>query len=403
MVNGKFKCHVCNALNDSKLKHEEHIARHPYCELCDIYCSGEAPFQTHLAGNLHKSREPLQEEERPDYLFQCPACKEGFQTVLRLKDHLKNSHDVVIICKECEALGHNPVGQVLLCSELIDHYNQIHNKEMAQGDLPFYGRKRQGEMRPQGYVMCKLCPWPSFQTLGSPGLWITNEPNMTTIKNHFKKFHPEHVRDFQEKIVLGCQLCKDQLPGTRDLSLWRALLDKHRREEREEEGEGMSSNTARTVHTNLCPYCGDTVGKGSAGQNHIKRHHLHLTFACKQCQLAERFYYPTLDDVHRHLKLKHLGVGRNCNNKVVFPGSRANLAAFAWVKCKTCDFRGIGHGREVRNHLKSHLGSGEENLEIFCRICHKDDQALGIFEDFQEFIIHFEENHGDILPFLADQ
>jgi len=298
MVNGKFKCHVCNALNDSKLKHEEHIARHPYCELCDIYCSGEAPFQTHLAGNLHKSREPLQEEERPDYLFQCPACKEGFQTVLRLKDHLKNSHDVVIICKECEALGHNPVGQVLLCSELIDHYNQIHNKEMAQGDLPFYGRKRQGEM---------------------------------------------------------------------------------------------------------CPYCGDTVGKGSAGQNHIKRHHLHLTFACKQCQLAERFYYPTLDDVHRHLKLKHLGVGRNCNNKVVFPGSRANLAAFAWVKCKTCDFRGIGHGREVRNHLKSHLGSGEENLEIFCRICHKDDQALGIFEDFQEFIIHFEENHGDILPFLADQ
>ena len=296
-------------------------------------------------------------------------------------------------------MGHNPVGQALFCSELMAHYKQIHHKEMAAGDLPFYGRKGQGEMTAQGYVVCKLCPTkPSYQTLGSPGLWMTNEPNLTTIKNHFKKFHPENVWNYKEKIVLGCQLCEDELPGTRDLSLWRALLDKHRRDEGEEEGE------VKTARTNLCPYCGDTVGKGAACQTHIKRHHLHLTFACKLCKLTERLYYPSLEDVHRHLNMKHFGLSRNNNNnQVVFPGSRSNLAAFSWVKCKTCEFRGVGSGAEVRNHLQSHPGSGVENLEIFCRICHKDDKALAIFEDFQEFIEHFQETHGDIMKFLADK
>ena len=419
----KFKCQVCNTVSDSKLQHDQHkdAEKHQkalarvnstevtkyFCEICDVHCTGDAPFQQHLAGKVHRSKESAQsshqEESLDHHLFQCPACKEGFQKAAKLREHVKNSHDIVIICKECEALGHNPVGQVLLCSELIDHYNQIHNKEMTPADLPFYGRKRQaGAMRPQGYVMCKLCPWPSYNTLGSPGLWINNEPNMTTIKNHFKKFHPDNVRDFQERIVLGCQLCLDQLPGTRDLSLWRALLDKHRREEGEGEGAGPPEKSARTVKTNLCPYCGDTVGKGAAGQSHIKRQHLHLTFACKLCQLSDRFYFPSLEDVFRHLKLNHLKISRN-NSQIVFPGSKSNLSAFAWVKCKTCDFRGVGHGREVRNHLRSHLGSGEENLEIFCRICHRDDKALGIFEDFQEFIIHFEENHSDIVPFLHDQ
>ena len=381
-----------------------------FCSLCNIQCTGAAPYQQHLTGKQHRAKETNQDslspavpcspkEEGPDHLFQCPACKEGFQKSGQLNEHVKNNHDVIIICKECEALGHNPVGQVLLCSELMDHYNHIHHKEMTAGDLPFYGRKRLGEMRPQGYVMCKLCPTkPSYQSLGSPGLWITNEPNMTIIKNHFKKFHPKNVWNYKEKIVLGCQLCEDELPGTRDLSLWRALLDKHRRDEGE--GEGKREVRARTGHTSLCPYCGDTVGKGAAAQSHIKRDHFHLTFACKLCQLSERFYYPSLEDVHRHLKLKHLGVGKNNNKQIVFPGSRSNLAAFSWVKCKTCDFRGVGNGREVKNHLKSHPGSGEENLEIFCRICHKDDKALGIFEDFHEFISHFEDTHRDIVPFL---
>ena len=383
-----------------------------YCDLCSVQCSGAQQFQEHLGGKKHRANETSQDcltpeaprspqEESAEYLFQCPACKDGFQKAGKLNEHVKSSHDVVILCKECEAMGHNPVGEALFCSELMDHYKQIHHKEMTAGDLPFYGRKRQGEMRPQGYVMCRLCPTkPSYQTLGSPGLWMTNEPNLTTIKNHFKKLHPDNVWNYKEKIVLGCQLCEDQLPGTRDLSLWRALLDKHRRDEVEEEGEGREVKSART---NLCLYCGDTVGKGAACQTHIKRQHLHLTFACKLCSLNERFYYPSLEDVHRHLKMKHLGVGRNNNNQIVFPGSRSNLAAFSWAKCKTCDFRGVGSGREVRNHLQSHQGSGEENLEIFCRICHKDDKALGIFEDFQEFIEHFQDTHRDILLFLADK
>ena len=117
--------------------------------------------------------------------------------------------------------------------------------------------------------------------------------------------------------------------------------------------------------------------------------------------MRDRYYYESLLDVFRHLQLKH--IGRHSYQHVVFPGTRSDLGAFAWVKCKTCDFRGVGSGREVRNHLQSHRGSGEENLEIFCRICHKDDQALGIFEDFEEFIEHFQYTHSDILLFLADR
>ena len=116
-------------------------------------------------------------------------------------------------------MGHNPAGQAIFSEELIAHYSDAHNKSISSADLRFYGRKAKGlqQMKSQGYVRCNLCPQP--WSLGSPGLWFTNDPSMKQIENHFKKIHPRSVQDFQGKISLCCQLCEDRLPGYR-LSQW---------------------------------------------------------------------------------------------------------------------------------------------------------------------------------------
>ena len=156
------------------------------------------------------------------------------------------------------------------------------------------------------------------------------------------------------------------------------------------------------VLSHLCPYCGEKVPReGQAPQLHIKQRHYNLTFSCKLCQLKDRFYYQSHQDVLRHLESKHYGVGRKTEANIIFPGSRSNLSAFAWVKCRACQFRGIGGGEEVFNHLKSHPGSGPENLDIFCRLCHKDDTAAEIFEDFREFEDHFKKSHHQIIQTLS--
>ena len=248
----KYKCKVCHSLSKDLLEHGQHKEgqKHQdalktycpdcriHCHLCDVHSSGPLPWRQHLLGNQHKTKlaaaaalnKASHAVSNPSaVVLQCPACQQDFAEVADLKDHVKASHDLLLTCTECETRGHNPKGQALFCQELVEHYSQVHNKKMEVTDLPYYGKKGGEKMTAQGYVVCKLCPKPSYQTLGSPGLWMTNQPNLTTIKSHFKKFHPENVWNYKEKIVLGCQLCEDKLPGTRDLSLWRALLDKHKR------------------------------------------------------------------------------------------------------------------------------------------------------------------------------
>ena len=445
---GDYKCQICNTLSESKLQHQQHKVgnkhrlalatvghkkteksfyckhckylcdvKHHHCQLCDVHCHGPVPYQAHLNGNPHKNKESSRDVDEPsqrpqseasDHLvecphYQCPVCQEGFQELAKLKVHVKASHDLIITCKECEAMGHNPAGQVLLCQELIAHLSDIHNKPMTCVDLPFFGRKGNGlnQMATQGYVSCQLCPKPSYESLGSPGVWFTNRLNLTTVKTHFAKYHPESASEFLHKTVLGCQLCQEKLPGVRE-SQWAAHLTKHRLEGRFEdleEGEIFTSTTG-TAPSSICPYCGERVPReGIASQQHIKENHLHLTFTCKLCPLRDRYYYESLQDVFRHLQLKH--IGRHSYQHVVFPGTRSDLGAFAWVKCKTCDFRGIGYGEEIWSHLRSQCGL--VHPDIFCRLCHKDERGGGAFVDFIEFEEHFERRHYDIIQCLSSE
>ena len=433
----KYKCQVCNTLSSSRVEHDQHkegrkhnnakkntyckhcrvhtSVQHFHCQVCDVHSSGPQPWQDHLRSSRHKEKQKQGSDVAPTSnnntsprisppsaaALQCPACQQDFEELAQLKDHVKNNHDILLTCTECEARGYNPRGEALFCRELLEHYSQGHNKKITAHDLPYYGKKGGEKMRPQGYVMCQLCPRPSYQTLGRPGLWFTNQLSLHTIRSHFSKFHPGK-ENYQDLIILGCQLCEDQLPGSRGEAQWRALLNKHNQDDAEEEGEISDLPTPGSVLRLLCPYCGETVPReGEASQHHIKQRHLELTFACKLCRLTDRFYYQSLEDVNKHLKLKHLGVNNYNISNIVLPGSPSNLLAFAWVNCKVCHFKGIGGGKEVWDHLLLHSGSGERILEIFCRLCHRED-TLNVkhFQDFQEFLEHFKAGHSDIIRCL---
>ena len=319
-----------------------------------------------------------------------------------MRDHVKSNHDILLTCTECETRGYQPRGQALFCQELVEHYSKVHNKKITASDLPYYGKKGGEKMVVQGYVVCQLCPTKqSYQTLGRPGLWFTNKLSLPTIRSHFTKHHPGK-ENYLEEIVLGCQLCLDQLPGSRGEAQWRALLNKHSQDDTDEEGENSNQPPPSGVLTRPCPYCGETVPlQGEAAQRHIKTRHLDLTFSCRLCSLKDRYYYQAIEDVFRHLKLKHFGVERNKISNVVLPGSLNNLEAFAWFNCKICGFRKIGVGQEVRDHLQRHPGSGEESLEILCRLCHREDTLnVNAFQNSKEFLEHFKEGHGDIVRSL---
>ena len=423
-----MRCKVCLTLSKDLLEHEEHKAgqRHTeanktycpdcriHCHVCDVHLSGPLPWQQHLRGKQHLTK--LKEapnnasqdvtQPPPAAVLQCPACQQEFPELAELKKHVKTNHDLVMTCTECEARGHQPKGEALFYQELMEHYSQVHNKTMAVTDLPYHGKKGEERMKPQGYVLCKLCPSkPSYQTLGRPGLWFTNQlslPTISSIRSHFTKFHAGK-ENFLQEIVLGCQLCPDQLPGTRGEAQWRALLNKHSQADSDKEGGNSAQLLPCSVLTRPCLYCGETLPiYGEAAQRHIKIRHLDLTFSCKLCRLGDRFYYQALEEVFRHLKLKHFGVDRNRISNVVLPGSLSDLEAFAWAKCKICDFKRIGGVQEVRDHLQRHPGSGGEDLEIFCRLCHRQDTLnVNTFHDIKEFVDHFKEGHGDIVRSLS--
>ena len=436
----KYKCQVCNTLSSSRLQHDQHkkgqthkIAKrktfcqhcrlytsvqHFHCQLCDVHSCGPTPWQDHLRSIQHRNKKEGSEAAPSNAtsgvsppsaeVLQCPACQQDFGEVAQLKAHVKTSHDILMTCTECEARGHNPRGQALFSQELVEHYWQGHNMKITVADLPYYGKKGGEKMRrSQGYVVCQLCPRPSYQTLGSPGLWFTNQLSLIikSVRSHFSKLHPG-AENYLEQISLCCQLCQDQLPASRGEAQWRALLNKHSQDDTEEEEETSAQPQPQPqpqrVLTLLCPYCGEAVAlEGEASQRHIKQRHPELTFSCKLCSLEDRVYYQSLESVNSHLKWNHLGVKNYNLSNIVFPGSLSNLQAFAWVKCKVCAFRGIGGGREVRDHLQLHSGSGEENLKIFCRLCHREDTLIvKHFQDFKEFVEHFKAGHGDILRCL---
>ena len=382
----KFKCEVCSTLSNSKLQHDQHKGGLKHRKAL-VPGDGDGNCAAPNYSSPGTSAAALQ----------CPACQQDFEELAQLKDHVKNNHDILLTCTECEARGYNPRGEALFCQELIEHYSQVHHKKITVSDLPYYGKKGGEKMRSQGYVVCRLCPRPSYLTLGRPGLWFTNQLSLTikTIRSHFTRFHPWR-HNFLDQIRLGCQLCQDQLPGSRDPAQWRALLNKH------EEGESSGQPSPGSVLTQLCPYCGETVPReGEAAQRHIRQRHRELTFSCNLCDMSDRYLYQALEDVFRHLRLKHFGVAGNKMSNIILPGSQSNLEAFAWVKCKICDFRGIGGGEEVRNHLQHHQSGGQENLDIFCRLCHRDDRNLvDTFQNFEEYAQHFKADHGDIVRIL---
>ena len=420
----KYKCKVCNTLSNSRQEYDQHKegwkhkeAKKSYCPhcrihcyLCDVHSSGPQPWRQHILSKQHRNK--LDAATAPTNaspgvsppsagVLQCPACQQDFAELAELKDHVKTNHDILLTCTECETRGHQPRGEALFCQELMEHYSKVHNKKMAVSDLPYYGKKGGEKMKAQGYVVCQLCPTkPSYQTLGRPGLWFTNKLSLPTIRSHFTKHHPGK-ENYLEEIVLGCQLCRDQLPGSRGEARWIALLHKHSQDDTEEEGENSAQPSPRSVLTRPCPYCGEILAReGEAAQRHIKQRHLELTFSCKLCRMGDRYYYQAIEDVYRHLRLKHFDFNRINITNVILPGSRSNLEAFARVKCKICDFKGIGGGQEVRDHLQRH-GGGDKDLEIFSRLCHREDTLnVNTFEDFKEFVDHFQAGHGDIVSSL---
>ena len=131
-------------------------------------------------------------------------------------------------------------------------------------------------------------------------------------------------------------------------------------------------------------------------QEHIKQKHIKLTYACKLCPESKRYYYKSYEDTCRHIKFKH--VGNNLYQNIIFPGDLIDLSCFAWVKCKTCDFKGIGLGREVNDHLRDkHRGGEMRDLNIFCRICDKSESSIHNYDDANDFINHMKINHKDML------
>ena len=230
---------------------------------------------------------------------------------------------------------------------------------------------------------------------------VCNTLSSTRLQHEQHKAGQEHRKALGPGAGADAAVSNIASPGTPAVEVEEGELP-----EEEEEGEisaHPSPGTPGSVLTLLCPYCGETVPReGEAAQLHIRQRHRELTFSCKLCNMSARYYYQALEDVYRHLRLRHFGVeDSNKISHVLLPGSQSNLEAFAWVKCKICDFRGIGGGREVRDHLQLHSGSGEENLKIFCRLCHREDTLIvKHFQDFKEFVEHFKAGHGDILRCL---
>lgn len=405
---GKIYCSVCNSA--SEVKHFD-------CSICKVHSLSKVTHDQHLKGKKHQSNS---KSAKPKGFMQikspikfgnlgnvaafpdqkhCPSCDEIFTDVTELNFHVREAHGIFITCKECKVLKH-PAFEALTCEELVDHLTADHYKtNIVESDLKYYGEVPNWK---QGYIKCNLCP---PIKLGNIGLWFDNEVNTVKMRNHFKAHHSKHTFNAISYLTLGCQLCSTTLTSEK-MPTWLSHLASHQTAQVPAEqvsynpakGEQVSYNSAKGGTTSTCPYCSTPVPQADE-QEHVKSHHLHLTFSCKLCPVADRFLYKDYDDILRHLKLKHNG--NNPNQNIIFPGDMKNLANFAWVKCKTCDFKGLGLGKEVMKHLaEKHRSGGLQDFNIFCRICDKDERSICNFDDAEEFIDHMQTGHGGMIKYL---
>jgi len=395
---GKIYCSVCNIA--SEVKHFD-------CDICKVHSLSKVTHDQHLSGKKHQS---LSKGSKPKGFIEikspikfgnlgnvaafpdqkhCPSCDETFTDLTELNYHVREAHGIFITCKECKVLKH-PAFEALTCEELVDHLKADHYKtNIVESDLKYYGEVPNWK---QGYIKCNLCP---PLKLGNIGLWFTNEVNTVKIRNHFKAYHSKHTFNAISYLTLGCQLCSTTLTSDK-MPTWLSHLASH--QSAQAPAEEACFKPGKGATTSTCPYCSTPVPKADE-QEHVKSHHLHLTFSCKLCPVAERFLYKDYDDILRHLKLKHNG--NNPNQNIIFPGDMKNLANFAWVKCKTCDFKGLGLGKEVMRHLaEKHRSGGLQDFNIFCRICDKDEKSICNFDDAEEFIDHMQTGHGAMIKYL---
>ena len=73
-------------------------------------------------------------------------------------------------------------------------------------------------------------------------------------------------------------------------------------------------------------------------------------FQCKLCVPADRYYYTRREQVLDHLRLKHFGQDVVKDENIKYPGDRNSLLGFAWIKCKNCEFSGVGLGEDLIQH-----------------------------------------------------
>ena len=407
---GKIFCKHCK---------KAFIEKHYHCEICQIICTSEGNLAQHNAGKAHaekvklatdadqKTKPPAEPSadintsssqcrSQSNRLLFCHAqgCYATFANEIQLKRHIRSLHGYLIKCTECVAMKQTPA-EVLTCEELIKHYDEAHNKVMKEYDLKFFGDVKNWK---QGYVKCKLCD----TKLGSPGLWFTNEMNMTVIGAHFEDKHP-HCKQIprQRQITLGCQLCLFKVEGSACYS-WLNHLSTHAPDDNRDSAQMNSIGSSSGLVTSPCVFCGEKVVKsGNAEQKHIETQHQDLAFQCKLCVPADRYYYTRREQVLDHLRLKHFGQDVVKDENIKYPGDRNSLLGFAWIKCKNCEFSGVGLGEDLIQHqVKAHYGGGIKFFNIFCRLCHKDDRVVDVLETAEEFKDHMKVKHSELLKKL---
>ena len=422
---GKKFCTFCKKAFDEQ---------HYFCKPCNVHCNKKDQFDQHRSGKNHKkktgdkdpqkfskSKSPQQptEKDKDNFVpdsdsasvssqnneaqnqgYSCHACTETFSHPQNLKQHIRGIHGYLIKCKQCVSMNHYPAEEVLTCRELITHFDKDHNEKIKSYDLKFYGQVNNWK---QGVIRCKLCE----PKLGGKGLWMTNELDRGKIRAHFNIHHSSFVLKWMDHIFLQCQLCSYEVPTDR-VQMWTAHLHTAHISEEDKTTSSTSSESFKAnpggVVTSPCNYCGENVIKsGSAEQQHIANNHAMLAFTCKLCP-GDKYFYHRFEDVKTHLRVHHFGLNIDHDSNINFPGNKKNLLGFSWVRCKRCDFSGIGLGKEIILHQnKEHKGGGLEHFMIYCRLCHKDFEtckSVTPFDDPVEFETHMKTHHPMIVQAL---
>lgn len=401
---GKIHCAACKSAFDE---------RHYHCDICQVHSLSKVSHDQHQEGKRHKSnleglktietiqiKSPVKFHQTPKAaapgLAHCPSCDKTFYDQREVECHVRQVHQIFITCKECKVLKQLPAFEALTCTELIEHLTSDHHKtNIVEHDLKYYGEVQNWK---QGYIKCNLCP---PLKLGNVGLWFENEVKLEKMKNHFKTYHSKHLFNASTYLTLGCQLCSKTFT-TDNMSTWLSHLASHQLVQpaavQAQADVNDFYNPGKGGTTSTCQYCSSKIVQANE-QEHVKSQHLQLTFSCKLCPVADRFLYKDYDDILRHLKLKHNG--NNPHQNIIFPGDMKNLSNFAWVKCKTCDFKGLGLGKEVMKHLaEKHKRGGLQDFNIFCRICDKDERSVYNYDDAEDFADHMHTGHDGIIKHL---